>query len=269
VPQDQKWQVKNRDETMARYADLTAQAWGARLIVWPEAALPVLANEIPDYLRRLQELGRAHNADFAIGLVNYEPATKQYHNGLLVLSDTGGGWYFKRHLVPFGEYFPVPAFVRAWLRLMSLPYDDFSRGRVNQPSLSAAGQKLGLTICYEDAFGSQQLKVLRDATLLINVTNNAWYGDSTAPHQHLQIARMRALEAGRYLVRAANDGITAAIGPHGEIVARLPQFQEAVLHADVRPMTGLTPYARFGNYPVVAGAAALLALAVSRRRRGG
>ncbi len=170
--------------------------------------------------------------------------------------------------MPFGEYFPVPAFVRSWLRLMSLPYDDISAGSENQPVLTAAGQKLGLTICYEDAFGSSQLEVLREATLLINVTNNAWYGDSTAPHQHLQISRMRALEAGRYLVRAANDGITAVIGPHGEIAARLPQFQEAVLHADVRPMRGLTPYARWGNYPVVLGAAVLLGLAVLRRRRG-
>jgi apolipoprotein N-acyltransferase len=268
VSQERKWQAENSDETMARYSRLTADAWGARLIVWPEAALPVLANQIPDYLRRLHELGRAHDADLAIGLVNYDSATKRYYNGLLVLSDSGGGWYFKRHLVPFGEYFPVPAFVRSWLRLMSLPYDDITPGRENQPLRSAAGQKLGLTICYEDAFGSQQLKVLRDATLLINVTNNAWYGDSTAPHQHLQIARMRALEAGRYLVRAANDGITAAIGPHGEIVARLPQFQEAVLRAEVQPMTGLTPYARLGNYPVISAAGALLGLAVWRRRRG-
>ena len=269
VPQDQKWQAKNRDATMKRYSQLTADAWGARLIVWPEAALPVLATEIPDYLRRLQEQGRAHGADFAIGLVNYQAKTNQYFNGLLVLSDSGDGWYYKRHLVPFGEYFPVPTFVRSWMRLMSLPYDDFTPGADRQPTLSAAGQKLGLTICYEDAFGSQQLKVLRDATLLINVTNNAWYGDSTAPHQHLQIARMRALEAGRYLVRAANDGITAVIGPQGEIVARLPQFQEAVLRAEVRPMTGLTPYARFGNYPVVIGAGLLLALASWRRRQGG
>jgi apolipoprotein N-acyltransferase len=268
VPQDQKWQAKNLDETMERYSKLTAQAWGARLIVWPEASLPVLANEIPDYLGRLQAQGRAHAADFAIGLVNFEPTTKRYYNGLIVLGDSGGGWYYKRHLVPFGEYFPVPSFVRSWMRLMSLPYDDITPGNEHQPSLSAAGQKLGLTICYEDAFGSQQLKVLRDATLLINVTNNAWYGDSTAPHQHLQIARMRALEAGRYLVRAANDGITAVIGPHGEIVARLPQFREAVLRADVRPMTGLTPYARLGNYPVVAGAGLLLVLAGWRRRQG-
>jgi len=267
VSQDQKWQQNNRDATIARYDSLTAQAWGARLIVWPEAALPVLADEIPDYLRQLREEGRAHGADFAIGLVDYDPAANQFHNGLLVLSDSGG-WYYKRHLVPFGEYFPVPAFVRSWLRLMSLPYSDIAAGPENQPILSAAGQKLGLTICYEDAFGSDQLTVLRQATLLINVTNNAWYGDSTAPHQHLQISRMRALEAGRYLVRAANDGITAAIGPHGEIVGRLPQFKEAVLRAEVQPMTGLTPYARFGNYPVVIGAGALLALAVWRRRGG-
>ena len=267
VSQDQKWQAKNLDATMERYSKLTAQAWGARLIVWPEASLPVLANEIPDYLSRLRVEGRAHAADFAIGLVNFQPETKRYFNGLLVLSDAGG-WYYKRHLVPFGEYFPVPNFVRSWMRLMSLPYDDITPGKEHQPILSAAGQKLGLTICYEDAFGSRQLSVLREATLLINVTNNAWYGDSTAPHQHLQIARMRALEAGRFLVRAANDGITAVLGPHGEIVARLPQFREAVLRADVQPLTGLTPYARFGNYPVVLGAGLLLALAVWRRRQG-
>jgi apolipoprotein N-acyltransferase len=184
-----------------------------------------------------------------------------------VLSESGDGWYYKRHLVPFGEYFPVPAFVRAWLRLMSLPYDDFTAGSSHQPVLSAGGQKLGLTICYEDAFGSQQLEVLRQATLLINVTNNAWYGDSTAPHQHLQIARMRALEAGRFLVRAANDGITAVIDSQGKFIARLPQFQEGVLRAVVQPMTGLTPYARLGNYPVVIGALGCLAIAVWRRRR--
>ena len=216
----------------------------------------------------LHEQGRAHDADFAIGLVNYLPETKQYFNGILVLNKPGNGWYYKRHLVPFGEYFPVPAFVRAWLRLMSLPYDDFTAGSSHQALLSAAGQKLGFTICYEDAFGSQQRAVLRQATLLINVTNDAWFGDSTARHQHLQIARMRALEAGRYLVRAANDGITAAIDSRGKIVAQLPQFKEGVLRTDVQPMPGLTPYARVGNYPVVLGAFSLLAIAAWRRRSG-
>ena len=268
VPQDQKWQAESRELTMERYMRLTDEAWGARLIVWPEAAIPVLAPAIEDYLSNLKQQGLAHDADFAIGLVNYFPQTKQYFNGLLVLSEAHDGWYYKRHLVPFGEYFPVPAFVRSWLQLMSLPYADFTPGGADQPTLSAAGQKLGLTICYEDAFGSQQLTVLRQATLLINVTNNAWYGDSTAPHQHLQIARMRALEAGRFLIRAANDGVTAVIDSHGKISARVPQFQQGVLRADVQPLSGLTPYARLGNYPVVMGALCLLAIAVRRRRDG-
>jgi apolipoprotein N-acyltransferase len=268
VPQDQKWQVKNRELTLQRYLRLTGEAWGAKLIIWPESALPALANNIMDYLQNLKELGGAHGADFVIGLVNYHYDTKQYFNGILVLGSDGDGWYYKRHLVPFGEYFPVPAFMRSWLRLLSLPYDDFTAGPARQRILSAAGQKLGLTICYEDAFGSQQLEVLRQATLLVNVTNNAWYGDSTAPHQHLQIARMRALEAGRFLIRAANDGITAVIDSHGKIVARLPQFQEGVLRADVQPMVGLTPYARLGNYPVIIAASVLLGVAAWRRRTG-
>ena len=268
VPQDQKWQAKNRDLTMQRYLRLTDEAWGAQIIIWPEASLPALSTELQDYLHRLKEQGHAHHADFAIGLVDYLPQTKQYFNGILVLSDAGDGWYYKRHLVPYGEYFPVPAFVRSWLRLMSLPYDDFTAGDAHQRLLTAAGQKLGMTICFEDAFGSAQLEALRQATLLVNVTNNAWYGDSTAPHQHLQIARMRALEAGRYEVRAANDGITAVIDPRGKITASVAQFQEAVLRATVQPMTGLTPYARVGNFPVVIGASLLLAFAVWRRRSG-
>jgi apolipoprotein N-acyltransferase len=268
VSQNQKWQLDNRDATLARYAALTVKAWGARLIVWPESALPVLANDIPDYLHELRSAGRAHDADFAIGLVDYQPETGRYFNGLLVMSAAGDGWYFKRHLVPFGEYFPVPRFIRSWMRLMSLPYDDIAAGAEQQPVLGAAGQKLGLTICYEDAFGSSQLTVLREATLLINVTNNAWFGDSAAPFQHLEIARMRALEAGRFLVFASNDGITAAIDARGAVIARLPQFTEAVLRADVQPMTGLTPYARLGNYPLVSGSLGLLGLAVWRRRRG-
>jgi len=269
VSQDQKWLAKNLEQTKTRYTDLDSRAWGARLIVWPEAALPAVASDIPDFLRELRAQGAAHGADFVIGLLNYDPDTRQYHNGILALTGAGTAWYYKRHLVPFGEYFPVPAFVRSWMRLLSLPYDDITPGSRHQPAVSAGGQTLGLTICYEDAFGSEQLETLRTATLLVNVTNNAWYGDSTAPPQHLQISRMRALEAGRYLVRAANDGITAVIGPHGDVVDRLPQFQQAVLRVLVQPMTGLTPYARLGNYPVVIGAGLLLAVGVWRRRPGG
>jgi apolipoprotein N-acyltransferase len=132
--------------------------------------------------------------------------------------------------------------------------------------LPAAGLQLGATICYEDAYGSAMLGVLREATALVNVTNDAWFGHSTARYQHFQIARMRALEAGRYMIRAANNGVSGVIGPHGEVVALAPEFQVFVLHSSVTPRSGLTPYARVGNYLIILLATAALAGAVWLRR---
>jgi apolipoprotein N-acyltransferase len=160
-------------------------------------------------------------------------------------------WYDKRRLVPFGEVFPVPSFVREWMKLRDLPYTDLTPGERRQSALPAAGQKIGATICYEDAYGAEQLEVLKEATLLVNVTNDAWFGDSTAKPQHLEISRMRALEAGRPLLRAANDGISALLGPAGEVQATLPRFEPGVLTGVVQPRTGLTPYAKVGNTPVI------------------
>ena len=273
ISQDLKWQAENYDYTLKLYRDLTQQALGSDLIVWPEAALPGLAHEMDDYLKTLYLQARASGSDVVLGLLRYDFDRKQYRNGILAMSDDLE-WYYKRRLVPFGEFFPVPKFVRSWMRLMSLPYVDFAAGDANQPALHAAGVKLGATICYEDAYGAEQLAVLRDATVLINVSNDAWFGDSTAPHQHLEIARMRALEAGRYLLRATNNGITVVIGPHGEIRDRIEQFEPGVLKSTVEPRTGLTPYARVGNVPVVTVCALLLigAMAwprVARRRPEG
>jgi apolipoprotein N-acyltransferase len=143
---------------------------------------------------------------------------------------------------------------------MSLPYTDATPGEHDQPPMEIAGEFVAVTICYEDVFGAEQLHYLPEATLLVNVSNDAWFGDSIAPHQHLQIARLRAAEAGRYLLRATNTGVTAIIDPHGELVARGAQFEPVVLNATVRGHTGSTPYARWGNYPVIV--AALLALLV-------
>ena len=177
-------------------------------------------------------------------------------------------FYDKHHLVPFAEFFPVPAFVRSWLRLMSLPYSDFNRGAAVQAPLPAAGLQLATTICYEDAYGSSQLPVLATATALVNVTNDAWFGRSSARYQHLQISRMRAIEAQRFLVRAANDGVSAVIGPRGEIVARAPEYRATVLRSTIVPRTGLPPYARVGNWPVVLLSLLLAAAAAWRAARG-
>jgi apolipoprotein N-acyltransferase len=260
IPQDQKWLDSNKDTTLKLYQSLTEKALGVRLIVWPESAPADVANDLVPYLDNIYEEARAHHSALVLGVLRAESGADgtRYFNSVLAMDDTVS-WYDKHHLVPFAEFFPVPHFVRSWLRLMSLPYSDFTPGAAEQPPLAAAHLQLGATICYEDAYGSSMLAVLRRADALVNVTNDAWFGRSTARHQHFQIVRMRALEAGRYLVRAANDGISAVIGPHGEVVARAPEFLAVVLVSKIVPLQGLTPYAVVGNWLIVSLAAMALA----------
>ncbi len=262
IPQDEKWLVENRQATLERYRQLNREALGARIIVWPESAIPMLAHESVVFLESIRQESRARNSDVMIGLLRFDFDSGEIRNGLLSMSEAGDGWYYKRRLVPFGEFFPVPAVVRRWMRLMNLPYYDMTSGVDDQPPLTAGGQRLAATICYEDAYGSDQLAALVDATLLVNVTNNAWFGDSAAPHQQLQMACFRAREAGRWLLRSTSNGITAVLGPDGQVEERAPQFVPAVLKATVQPRSGLTPYARVGNWPVLSLALLFIAAAL-------
>lgn len=253
IPQDVKWSPEYRDSTLQTYRDLTLPHLGQDILLWPESALPDFPGELHDYFSRLWSEARAKGSTLITGQLHVGRDLDDIRNGLLVLDREvrHAQWYDKRRLVPFGEFFPVPDAVRQWLRLQSLPFTDIMPGASRQPALSAAGQKIGATICYEDAYGSEQLAVLQDATLLVNVTNDAWFGDTTAAAQHLQISRMRAMEARRPLLRAANDGISAIIDAHGEVAKTLPRFKPGVLTGSVQPRTGLTPYARVGNWPVI------------------
>ena len=258
IPQDQKWLESNQQTTLDLYQRLTETTLGTRLIVWPESAPPVAVNEIIDYITNIYREARAHHSALVTGVVRFADHDIGY-NSILALDDQLS-WYNKDHLVPFAEFFPVPGFVRSWLRLHSLPYSDFTRGGDNQPPLPAGGLNLGATICYEDAYGGSMIKVLSRADALVNVTNDAWFGHSTARHQHFQIARMRAIEAGRFMIRAANDGISGIIGPDGKVVARAPEFTPYVLKSSVTPRQGLTPYARVGNWPIVSLCTVALAI---------
>jgi apolipoprotein N-acyltransferase len=251
VPQSMKWEPGERERTLDLYAELTMPHLGADIIVWPEAALPALESDLRDYLETLRATARAQGSDVVMGLLRRDRTTGAFHNSMVALGATEQ-WYDKRRLVPFGEFFPVPAAVREWLRLMNLPYSDFVPGARDQAPLTAGGETLAPTICYEDAYASEQLALARRSTLLVNVTNDAWFGDSTAPHQHLDISRMRSLETGRPMLRATNDGVTALIAHDGSLQGTLPQFQPGVLTGTVEPRTGLTPYVRFGNVPVLA-----------------
>jgi apolipoprotein N-acyltransferase len=255
VRQELKWQRPQLLPTLDLYRGLTERAAGSDLIIWPEAAIPALYSQIEDYLADVQRRAATNGSSVLLGVLRAEPQTGAIQNALVALGPQPM-FYVKRHLVPYGEYFPVPNFVRDWLRMLNLPYSDISPGPPGQPPLEVAGQRLAVTICYEDVFGAEQLHYLPDATLLVNVSNDAWFGDSVAPHQHLEIARVRAIEAGRYLLRATNTGVSAIIDPSGRVISSAPQFEPALVTGAVQGMHGSTPYALWGNYAVV-----LLALA--------
>jgi apolipoprotein N-acyltransferase len=160
-------------------------------------------------------------------------------------------FYFKRHLVPFGEYLPLNSLLREVVDFLHIPMSDFSSGEDLPPLMHAGKFTIGISICYEDTFGEEVIDALPLADILVNISNDAWFGDSAAPHQHLQMARMRALESGRYLLRATNTGITAIINEKGKVIDALPQFTSTALSGVARLYTGMTPYARMGNYPVL------------------
>ena len=275
VPQSLKWQPGQREHTMQLYAALTAPHLGADILVWPESAVPSLEEYVRPYLEQVSRGANARGSSLVMGLIRRDPASGSYFNSIAAWASDERPqpqqWYDKRRLVPFGEFFPVPQTVRNWLRLMNLPYSDFQPGDARQAPLRAAGHRLAPTVCYEDAYGSEQLGLVRDASLLVNVTNDAWFGDSTAPHQHLDISRMRSLESGRAMLRATNDGVTALIDHDGAVLGRLPQFQPTVLTGVVQPREGTTPYVRVGNWPVVLGSSLALVIAAWpwRRRRPG
>jgi apolipoprotein N-acyltransferase len=266
VPQDLKWQASNLAPTRELYARLMNDALGANLIVWPEAAVPELANEMPQYLGEIYSRARARDSDVIMGILRVDES-EHYFNSIMTLSDRVS-FYDKHHLVPFAEYFPVPPFIRSWLRLMNLPYSDFTPGPLVQSPITAAGTQLAPSICYEDAYGSSDLPALKaGATLLVNVTNDAWFGHTWARYQHLQISRLRALEAARPLIRAASDGVSALVGAKGEVLTEAPEFKASVLRGSVQPRVGLTPYVRTGNTATVVLGLLASALAVSARLR--
>ena len=251
VPQITKWDPEQIRLRLDTYAKLTRSNWNHDLILWPENALTLFYHRLEaDYLRPLAEEGKAHGATLIIGVPIEDPATGAYWTTLAVLGDPPQ-FYRKRHLVPFGEYIPLGSVLRRLVDFFNLPMTGFSPGAPDQTPLIAAGQKLAPSICYEDAFGEELLDFLPESTVLVNGSNNAWYGDSFAPHQHLQINRMRSLETARPMLRVTTNGISAIVDHHGLVRARSRQFEAAVLTGTIQPRTGATPYVRFGNIPVI------------------
>ena len=250
VSQDRKWLREQFAVTLDLYHRSILSHPDSDLILWPEVAIPAAIDQIEAYLEQLQLDLESQQQTLLLGILERDGG--DIYNSVLMLDRDRRQVYRKRHLVPFGEYFPVPDRVREWMRLMSLPHSDMTPGERQQPLLETdRGDRFAVAICYEDAYGAEQLYALPETTILINVSNDAWFGDSIAPHQHLEIARVRALEAARYVVRATNNGISAFIGARGELLQTAPQFEYATLTMEVVPMTGATPYSLVGNWPIV------------------
>ncbi len=264
ISQDLKFQANRYATTLALYKRMIEASEG-RLIVLPETAIPRFLDAVdPGYLEGIARTAAARGADVLIGVPIRDPDGR-YFNSVVSLGASPSQRYDKAHLVPFGEF--VPYGFHWIVKTVAIPMSDFSLGRQDPRPLSLAGQRVAPNICWEDAFGEEIIRQLPEATLLVNVSNVAWFGDSLAPAQHLQISRMRAIETGRTMLRATNTGMTAIIDPHGELVARLPQFAEGVLEGEVQGRSGATPYVRVGNYPVVLACLALIAALVFRRAR--
>ncbi len=262
--QHQKFAGELLRPALRSYAQMTEAPPAARLTIWPETAVPTRFGRVAAPLQAVAEDAAARGGEVLAGGFYRQPDGR-YHNSLLLLGSEQV--YHKRHLVPFGEYMPFRALLEFLSRYILIPMSDLVPGEGEPQPLQVAGQRIAASICYEAAFGAEIIRQLPAATLLVNVSNDGWFGDSLAPHQHLEMARMRALETGREMLRATNTGISAFIAADGSLRSRSEQFQRSALDGVAHGRSGATPYVRSGDLPVVLSALAALFAALLMQRR--
>lgn len=265
ISQTIKWSPAHAEQTLRQYLDMVRQAH-AKLIVLPETALPVLLEQLdPAYLAALRQHAENQGGDLLLGVV--EARLDEYFNSAVSLGVSPTQSYAKSHLVPFGEYIPLKSIFgwiyRDWLHM---PLSDLSRGTSHQP-LEIAGQKIGVNICYEDVFGEEVARQLPQAELLVNISNDAWYGQSFAADQHLQFSQVRAMETGRMVLRSTNTGATAIIDQRGQVLQHAPHDEAVILAGEAQGYQGITPYVRWGNALFIALSGIALGWAWWARRR--
>ncbi|OOF86955.1 apolipoprotein N-acyltransferase [Rodentibacter ratti] len=259
IEQNLKWDPAYLYSTLEIYQKLIAENLGkSDLIILPESALPTLENSIVPFFETLDRVAQEKNTEIVIGTVYQDEQSGKLLNSIVSAGnpdfpyklDTSNR-YNKHHLVPFGEYVPLENILRPLNSVFNLPMSAFQNGEAVQPSFMAKKRAFSPAICYEIIFGEQVRKnVKKDTDYLLTISNDAWFGDSIGPWQHLQMARMRALELGKPLIRATNTGISVFISATGKILAQAPQFVETTLTYNIAPTEGKTPYSVLGNSPL-------------------
>ena len=252
IPQDQKWLPEQRLPSVNRYMEMTRANWQSDLIVWPETAIPGQFNQFNDaVLKPMQQEALENNTRLVVGGF-HQSSEGRFENSVMVLGDMTNPpeMYSKRHLVPLGEYIPLLQHLRWLERWMNIPYDNLASG-TGDGLVTIGDYQAQVSICYEDVFGEEMIADLPEADFLINVTNDGWFSGSLQPYQHMQIARLRALETGRYLLRATNTGVSGIVDEKGKITSTIPAYQQGSVNGEIKILKGATPYVQYGNQLVV------------------
>jgi apolipoprotein N-acyltransferase len=259
VPQEHKWDRAWYQPILEQLREASEPWYGADILVWPEAAIPNFYQRARDFLDPIAARAAASDTTVFVGAPYLAEDGKGYFNSVIAIGN-GEGVYHKQHLVPFGEYVPLEDLLRGLIAFFDLPMSAFSAGPADQPPLRAGAYRVAPFLCYEVVYPELVARSARNSDLLLTISNDSWFGRSIGPLQHLQMAQMRALENGRYMIRGTNNGVTAIINHRGQIVARSDQFVEAVLTGEVEVMLGNTPFGTFGVTPVIAGCGIALLL---------
>jgi apolipoprotein N-acyltransferase len=252
IPQTEKWSPTALTHTLDTYSAMTNEVWNKDIIIWPETAIPALLQQVPTYLKNINKKAIESNTAFFTGIPNGLADKNnrfRVYNSILGLGEASG-IYNKQKLVPFGEYIPLEDWLRGLIHFFDLPMSNFSKGQPNQPLLKARGHLVAPYICYELVYPDFVAKRAYEADYLVSISNDSWFGHSWGPLQHLQMARMRALENARYLIRATNNGVSAIINDQGQIQSRSPQFKAAILKGTVIALKGRTPFSYMGSIPI-------------------
>ena len=250
ISQDKKWDSRFLKESLKKYMVLIKSS-SASLIVLPETSIPLMLHQIPKgYLNEIRNHAMKNNGDVILGVIEKE--NEEFYNSAISIGASPMQYYRKFHLVPFGEFIPFNTIISyVYKNWLDIPFSNLTRGPRIQPLIALSSQRLGLNICYEDVFGYEIIKSLPEATLLVNISNDAWYGKSIAASQHLQISQARAMETQRMMLRATNTGVTAIIDINGNLISSLPQHEVGILDGIVQGYKGSTPFSMYGNYPLI------------------
>lgn len=266
IEQEDRWAVAEQGGILDQLRQQTEAYWGADLIIWPEGAIPALPRQVMDYLIDVDSTARVNQTALLTGIPTQDARNRRYYNSMLALGDSRGQ-YDKTRLVPFGEYVPLEGMLRGLNSFFDLPMSSFSLGSTGQSLLTVKGQPIATAICYEIAYPDLVAESAADASMILTVSNDAWFGRSIAPQQHMQMARMRALENSKPMLRGTNNGITALVDYRGVIYQQLEQFTVGELSGSLQPRVGQTVFSRWGSWPTVVFSIFICICLVVRRRR--